>query len=540
MKKLIAIFILSIAIACQPESPFEAPLWQKYDEEAYLEANKEHPNRRMRYKLIQSKFLNKQDLWNTVSDQLTGFTPEKYSELKPFILEKSIAEIQESVHEGRLSYTLLTQWYLYRIMLFENDTTKTLHSIICINPDAVETAKKMDKIKKDEKHPIYGMPVLLKDNISTDGMPTTAGAHAMKDNQAPDADIVKNLKSNGAIILGKVNLSEWAYYFCDACPVGYSAMGGQSLNPYGRMEYESGGSSSGSGTTIAANYATAAVGTETSGSILYPSAINSIVGLKPTVGLLSGNGIVPISKTLDTPGPMTRSVKDNAILLSAMQASNSTGNEYLNAVNEGSIRARKLIAINGFYENDSLYKQAVDLLIENGADMIFRDRPEFNWGGFLTLLNLDMKEDIPVYMEQFASSDVHPRSIQELADYNAKDSSDFMPYGQGRFDAILQDSTTNDSFQLVRDELLKRGKAYFDELIGDTMAEAVLSINNSHAGQAAVAHYPCLTVPMGYRDDGEPAGLTFVGPSGNEKQLYGLAAVYENLSKHRRIPEAFH
>ena len=540
MKKITAFFILSIAIACQPGKPFEAPLWQKYDDAAFLDANKDHLNRRMRYKLIQSKFLDKQDIWNTISDQLSGFTSEKYAELKPFILERTIPEIQESVDDGKLSYTQLTQWYLYRIMLFENDSTKTLHSIISINPVAVETAKQMDKNKGDKNHPIYGMPVLLKDNISTDGMPTTAGAHAMKDNNAPDADIVKNLKSNGAIILGKVNLSEWAYYFCDGCPVGYSAMGGQSLNPYGRMKYESGGSSSGSGTTIAANYATAAVGTETSGSILYPSAINSVVGLKPTVGLLSGNGIVPISKTLDTAGPMTRSVTDNAILLSAMESSKSTGKEYLNAVNEASIRARKLIAINGFYENDSLYKQAVDLLIENGADIIFRDRPDFNWDGFLTLLNLDMKEDIPVYMEHFASADVQARTIQELAEYNKKDSSAFMPYGQGRFDAILQDSTTNDSFQLVRAELLKRGKAYFDELIGKSMAEAVLSINNAHAGQAAVAHFPCLTVPMGYREDGEPAGLTFVGSSGEEKRLYSLAAVYENLSKHRRIPEAFH
>ena len=153
---------------------------------------------------------------------------------------------------------------------------------------------------------MYGMPVLIKDNINTSGMPTTAGAIALLENEnTEDAFIIKKLKEAGALILGKSNLSEWAYYFCGTCPVGYSATGGQTLNPYGRAIFESGGSSSGSGASVAANYAVAAVGTETSGSITSPSSQNSVVGLKPTIGLLSRTGIVPISTTLDTPGPMT-------------------------------------------------------------------------------------------------------------------------------------------------------------------------------------------------------------------------------------------
>ena len=148
-------------------------------------------------------------------------------------------------------------------------------------------------------------------------MPTTTGAFALENNKnTEDAFIVTKLKENGALILGKANLSEWAYYFCSGCPVGYSAIGGQTLNPYGRKIFETGGSSSGSGVTVAANFAVAAVGTETSGSILSPSSQNSVVGLKPTIGLLSRTGIVPISSTLDTPGPLTKSVTDNAIFLS--------------------------------------------------------------------------------------------------------------------------------------------------------------------------------------------------------------------------------
>jgi len=236
---------------------------------------------KMQYKLIQSKFLDKNEIWKTVADQIAYFSEEDYEKLEPLILEQDIPTIQSHIQSGRLSYEKLTQWYLYRIVKFENDKNKTLHSIIALNPNAVEEARERDKNIGDKKnHPIYGMPILLKDNINTSEMKTTAGAHALLENKTEDAFIVKQIKAKGGIILGKANLSEWAYYFCKGCPVGYSAVGGQTLNPYGRKIFETGGSSSGSGTTMAANYAAAAVGTETSGSILSPSSQNSIVGLK--------------------------------------------------------------------------------------------------------------------------------------------------------------------------------------------------------------------------------------------------------------------
>lgn len=164
----------------------------------------------------------------------------------------------------------------------------------------------------------------MKDNINVDGLATTAGSLVFKNNKTTDAFIIKRIKENGGIILGKTNLSEWANYLCLDCPNGYSAIGGQTLNPYGRKIFDTGGSSSGSGVAVATNYSAVAIGTETSGSILSPSSKNSLVGLKPTVGLLSRSGIVPISSTLDTPGPMTKNVIDNAILLSAMSGKDTT------------------------------------------------------------------------------------------------------------------------------------------------------------------------------------------------------------------------
>ena len=235
---------------------------------------------------------------------------------------KNIFFIRKQIEDGKFTYKDLVLFYLYRIYKYELDNTTTLNTVIALNKEVVNQARALDKKVSDglaptSRHPIYGMPILLKDNINTSGMKTTAGAIALIDNEVNDAFIVNRLKENGALILGKVNLSEWANFLCD-CPNGQSAVGGQTLNPYGRRGFDTGGSSAGSGTSMAANYAVAAVGTETSGSILSPSSHNSIVGLKPTIGLLSRTGIVPISSTLDTPGPMTRNVIDNAILLSAM------------------------------------------------------------------------------------------------------------------------------------------------------------------------------------------------------------------------------
>ena len=300
MKFHAALAVALLAAAC---SPAEAPVehWKRCDESAALAANAEHENVRMRYQLIQSKFQDKNELWAPFEKALNAFGENRYAELAPLVLEQDIPTLQGHVANGRMTYEDLTTFYLYRIRKLESDSSTTLHAVVALNPEAIEEARECDRQREEAAHPIHGMPILLKDNINTANMPTTAGAALLADHMPPaNAFIVDQLSARGALILGKVNLSEWAYFFCDDCPLGYSAVGGQTLNPYGRGEFETGGSSAGSGVAVAANYAVAAIGTETSGSILSPSSMNSVVGLKPTIGLASRTGIVPISSTLDT------------------------------------------------------------------------------------------------------------------------------------------------------------------------------------------------------------------------------------------------
>ena len=241
-------FFLIISCKTNSEEKEQEILWTAYDETLELEMQQEHQNSRMQFELIQSKVLDKNEVYQPLNKEVSSFTNERYEALKPLILEQDIPTIQNHIKERSLTYEDLTLFYLKRIYKFELDSTKTLNAIIALNDEVLNEARAKDKDTTTNKHPIFGMPILLKDNINTKGMATTAGAVALKDNYTTeDAKLVDNLKANGALILGKLNLSEWAYYFCDGCPLGYSAIGGQTLNPYGRKAFETGGSSAGEG-----------------------------------------------------------------------------------------------------------------------------------------------------------------------------------------------------------------------------------------------------------------------------------------------------
>ncbi len=391
----------------QPAMDENIVLWTAYNDSTEIAANQSHDNPRMRYKLIQSRVLDKNDVFRPLYHEVSQFSEASYERLKPLILEQDIPGLQSLVQQDKLTYEELVLFYLYRIYHYELDNETTLNTVIALNKEVVEEARKKDKERKEGHHPIYGMPVLLKDNIDTKGMNTTAGALVFTDNTTDDAYIVEKLKAKGALILGKVNLSEWAYYLCDGCPVGYSAYGGQTLNPYGRKIFETGGSSAGSGTAMAANYAVAAVGTETSGSILSPSSQNSVVGLKPSIGLLSRTGIVPISSTLDTPGPMTRNVTDNAILLDAMMGKDSQdvssvaqdfGVNWFQYLGSTTLKGKRFGAFSNLLESDSIYKMTLDKMAAAGAEIVVLDPPTVPLDGFISILNLDMKVDLPAYI----------------------------------------------------------------------------------------------------------------------------------------------
>lgn len=556
MRTIILCIVLVLGFSCKESKETEnkeVVLWKPYNDSAEVAANKDHEIARMRYKLIQSKVLDKNDVFLPLYGEVSKLSEVEYEGLKPLILEQDIPTIQAHIAEGRLNYEKLVLFYLYRIYTYELDNSTTLNTVIALNKNVVDEARKLDALMKEtsskEHHPIYGMPILLKDNINTSGIKTTAGSIALMDNEVDDSFIVKRLKHNGALILGKVNLSEWAYFLCEGCPVGYSAVGGQTLNPYGRRIFETGGSSSGSGTAVAANYAVAAVGSETSGSILSPSSKNSVVGLKPTIGLLSRTGIVPISSTLDTPGPMTKNVVDNAIVLSAMTGKDgediksvATDKDYLQAVVANvSLKGKRFGAFKDLVESDSIYKSTMQKLKEAGAEIIEFTPPEVKMDGFISILNIDMKNDLPQYIKAHVKNKdvVKIGSIEDAVKFNALDSLIRIPYGQALFEGILADTTSMEKLNEIKSTLEKNGRTFFNTAMDQYHLDAILSINNYHAGYAAVAKYPALTVPMGYKETGEPISLTFIAKQFQEDKLLQLGSAFEEVTKVRRLPENY-
>ena len=542
MKKLIFLS-LTILLACSPQPKTVISRWVPYDETEELALNADHESQRMRFKLIQSRVLEKNFIWDVIGRQISDFSKEEYLALYPLIFEQDIPSLQLNVKSGALTYEKLTKWYLYRIAMYENDRDKYLNAIISINHDAVKEARHCDKNRSDNDHPLYGMPVLLKDNIGYEGLPTTAGAEVLKKNMTTDAFITQRIKEKGGIILGKTNLSEWANYLCLDCPNGYSAVGGQTLNPYGRKIFDTGGSSSGSGAAMAATFAAAAVGTETSGSILSPSSKSSLVGLKPTVGLLSRSGIVPLSGTLDTPGPMTRSIIDNAILLSAMTGEDETDPatkdnpknvKYWEDVTSGSLEGLRFGVMKN-YLRDSIYRATVEKIAAAGGIMVEFEPEQLQMEGFSALLSGDMKIDLNNYLNSYASDNIKVRTVADIVEYNSQDSTVRIPYGQGRFEGILEVDITADSLILLRKSLKESATAYFEKPFTELQLDAILSVDNRNAGNAAAAMYPCLTVPMGYRPNGEPCNLTFIARPFEEAKLLKMGYAFEK-STQMRVP----
>jgi amidase len=547
MKKTILILLL-FTLACARKPQATIATWVPYDESLELSENANNESVRLRFKLIQSRVLDKNAIWKNVAAQISNFSEEDYQKLKPLVLEQDIPTIQSHIQDGSLTYETLTQWYLYRIVKYENNKNEYLNNIIAINPEAVNEARKRDKNKSSQDHPIYGMPILLKDNINFEGLPTTAGTELLKNNDAADAFIVKRIKEKGGIILGKANLSEWANFLCLECPNGYSAVGGQTLNPYGRKKFDTGGSSSGSASSVAANYAAAAVGTETSGSILSPSSSNSIVGLKPTTGLLSRSGIVPLSSTLDTPGPMTKNVIDGAILVSVM-----TGEDSADPVTENSPKDNKKyweelqtaslkgvrFGVNKTFLKDSIYKLNVAKIVALGGIAIEFEPAKVDLEGFGTLLNADMRIDLPNYLKQYSSKELTLRTVSDIVAYNKQDSLDKIPYGQGRFEKILDTNLSTKELAELRVKLHDAGVKIFEQTMTEHQLDVILSINNWNAGEAAAANYPCLTVPMGYNATGQPIGITFISRPFQEDMLLKIGYAFEQATKARKLPKDY-
>lgn len=547
-KNLIFLIFIAIMFSCKERSKTAVSEWVPYDESQEIAHNANHESVKMRYKRIQSQILDKNELWKNVVGQLKNFGEEDYKRLMPFILEQDIPTIQSHIEAGTLTYEALTQWYLYRIVKYENDRNTMLNAIIAINPHAVKEAREKDRNKSAKEHPIYGMPIVVKDNINVAGMPTTAGSHFLKDNFARDAFIIKQIKEKGAIILGKTNLSEWANFLFLGGPNGYSAIGGQTLNAYGRKVFDTGGSSSGSGVAMAANYAAAAIGTETSGSILSPSGKSSLVGLKPTVGLLSRGGIIPLASTLDTPGPMTKSVIDNAILISAMGGvedpediatkDNPKNVKYLVGLETGTVQGLRF-GVNMSLLADSLYRQSVEKIVSLGGIAVEFEPITIDFAGFGNLLSADMVVDLPKYLDNYAPNNITLRTMKEIVVYNREDSLMRIPYGQQEFEEASKIDLGPKELALLRERLHNQGVRFFETPMVEHQLDAILSIDNRNAAYAATAKYPCLIVPMGYTQAGQPAGLTFIARPFEEDKLLKMGYAFEQATKARKTPQDY-
>ncbi|MFT6935336.1 MAG: amidase [Maribacter sp.] len=291
------------------------------------------------------------------------------------------------------------------------------------------------------------------------------------------------------------------------------------------------------------------MGTETSGSILSPSSQNSVVGLKPTIGLLSRSGIVPISSTLDTPGPMTKNIMDNAILLSAMMGydaadGKSVNNQFPSILSAGlhptDFNEMRLGAFSTLMKSDSIYNATVESMRSLGAVIIEFIPPEVSMEGFLSILNIDMRNDLPLYLERNTdSAKVKVKCIADVVTFNSTDSLLRIPYGQALFYGILADSTSIKGLEEIKQRLENSGRTFFDTIMDTKDLDAVLSINNYHASYAAVAKYPALTVPMGYKNSREPISLTFIAKQFKEAELLKLGAAYEKTFRNRKMPMGY-
>jgi amidase len=487
--------------------------------------------------------------------------------------EATIDQLGAALREQRTSAMALVRAYGERIATLDR-AGPSLNSVIELNPEAEAIAQRLDDEARAGRWrgPLHGVPILVKDNLATaDGMQTSAGSRALIGAQVPrDANVLQRLREAGAVLLGKTNLSEWANIRGMHSISGWSARGGQTLNPYA-LDRSPSGSSSGTATAVAANLCAAGVGTETDGSITSPSSIQALVGIKPTVGLLSRDGIVPISFTQDTPGPMCRSVRDAALLLQAMAGSDARdvatrmANKRLAAMTLDRFDPQALRGVRlGLASNLAgtqrdvvkLFEQAQAALKQLGAELVEATIPhtEKYQQAELDLLLSELKHAMPLYLREFAPN-LPYRSLADLIDYNRAHAAEVLPlFGQELFEQAQAKGTIrsaayrkafNDCQRYSRtlgiDAVLKAKR--ISALIAPTGDPAWLidTVNGDASGASAtsppaVAGYPHVTVPMGQAAGGLPVGLSFIGKAWSDARLLQYAYAYEQTTKHRKPP----
>lgn len=485
--------------------------------------------------------------------------------------ERSLMQVRDDLASGKTTSVALVEAYLARIASMDREGP-ALNSVIAVNPHALDEARAADAARAAGKAvgSMAGVPILIKDNIETrDGTPTTAGSLALKDNVAlQDAPVVARLKAEGAVVLGKTNLSEWANIRSNGSISGWSAVGGLVKNPYA-LNRNACGSSSGTGAAIAASFAAGGVGTETDGSITCPASMGGLVGLKPTVGLVSRSRVIPISHSQDTPGPMTRSVADAAIMLTAMAGSDPHDSatapadekrtDYLAAIRGASLKGKRLGVLRyatGLHsDDDALFEKTLKRLSEAGAELVeikdFQPAKTLGVDEGIVLFT-ELKADLDAYLST-TPPQVRTRSLSDVIAFNQNTHRELALFGQDAFEFAATTKGLSDPVYLKarHDSLRAAGqegidaliaKYRLDALIGPTYGPAafsdILQGSDAHGriGEiAAIAGYPHLTVPMGLLH-GLPVGFSFIGPAWSEAKLLSLGAAFEALIGGRRPP----
>ena len=499
---------------------------------------------------------------------------------KPYNVEEvPLSQISEDLAAGKTTSAAITQAYIDRINMYDGP----LNGVIAIAPDALQQAAASDARRKDGKAlgPMDGVPVLLKDNLDAVGMPTTAGSYALEANiPAQDSEVTKRLRAAGAIILGKANTSQYAGFRTSGGLNG-STVGGSTKNPYD-LTKSAAGSSNGSGISAAVSFAAGAIGTETSGSITSPANMNGVVGIKPTIALISRRGIVPISLTQDTAGPMTRTVRDNAMMMNVIAGSDpadpwskdadANKKDYVAALSTDALKGKRLAVLRNLRGHNEkttpVFEEALTVLRAQGADLVEVEdtkwidiRPEMR-----VILMADFKEDLNNYFATMPQT-VKVRTLTDLIAFNKTDPRESM-HGQDVFidSDLTQGGRSNPDYQKVLAEAMKITRDDgIDRVLKETGAVALVTITgapadvipvdgtgSTHAvsahsrgsqaptltAYAATGGYPHISVPMG-QIDGMPVGISFAGTAWTEDTLYGLAYAYEQASKKRVPPTAY-
>ncbi|CAN5238664.1 amidase [soil metagenome] len=483
--------------------------------------------------------------------------------------EITVDELQEQMKSGKASAVSITRMYLQRIEAIDKNGPQ-LNAIIEINPDALAIASAMDKERKAGKlrGPLHGIPILIKDNINTcDKMMTTAGALALKGNIAnEDAFIVARLREAGAVLLGKTNLSEWANFRSTKSASGWSSRGGQTKCPY-ILDRNPSGSSAGSGSATAANLCAISIGTETDGSVVSPASVNGLVGIKPTVGLWSRTGIIPISATQDTAGPMCRTVRDAALLLGALTGidnndsitNESHGKSYKDytpfLVKDG-LKGKRIGIEKSHLEGNeaivALYKQATQLMKTLGAEIVEIDivKPFNEITGEFQVLLYEFKDGVNRYL---ATANAPVKTVEEVIAFNKANEAVAMPYFKQEILKMANDKKDLSTKEYT-DALTKTlsSRKILNDLIKDNKLDALCGVTNglaccidlvngdydtgfSLSTPAAISGFPHITVPMGMVH-GLPIGISFFGSAYTEPGLLSFAYAYEQASQMRTAP----